>query len=69
MIMEKQIPSYQLCDRRLMLIVAILLLVAISWDAVAQTNSTIDPINPDQIHGELRSRQVTSLSSELPARI
>ena len=48
---------------------SVFLVVAVSWEALAQANDTIDPVNPDQIHGELRSRQVTSLSSELPARI
>ena len=38
-------------------------------DMLAQSVEVIDPVNPDQIHGELRSRQVTSLSSELPAKI
>ena len=40
-----------------------------SLDLAAQTENEIGPINPEQIHGELRSRQVTSLSSELPAKI
>ena len=48
---------------------SVFLVVAGSWEALAQADDTIDPINPDQIHGELRSRQVTSLSSEIPARI
>ena len=30
---------------------------------------TVEPVDPDQIHGQLRSLQETSLSSELPTRI
>ena len=48
---------------------SVILMVSGSWEALAQADDTIDPVNPDQIHGELRSRQVTSLSSEIPARI
>ena len=48
---------------------SVILVVAGSGEALAQANETFDPVNPDQIHGELRSRQVTSLSSEIPARI
>ena len=36
---------------------------------LAKADDVIAPVNPDQIHGELRSRQMTSLSSEIPARI
>ena len=51
------------------ILLSFLLATFYAGDMLAQSVEAIDPVNPDQIHGELRSRQVTSLSSELPARI
>ena len=62
-------PRFRLSGHWLSYFFSVISVVAGSWDALAQVNDTIDPVNPDQIHGELRSRQVTSLSSEIPARI
>lgn len=47
----------------------LLLIIFHPLSALAQTDDEIVSINPEQIHGELRSRQVTSLSSEIPAKI
>ena len=36
---------------------------------LAQNSIFVDPISPDKIYGKLRSRHITSLSSEIPTRI
>ena len=56
-------------NRRIIKILLLWLVVFISGEILARADDGITPVNPDQIHGELRSRHVTSLSSELPARI
>jgi len=38
-------------------------------EPVAQSSKFFDPIGPDKIYGKLRSRHITSLSSEIPTRI
>ena len=38
-------------------------------EALSQTEETYGSVNPDKIYGELRSRHITAVSSELPARI
>ena len=56
-------------NRKVTCFLLLWLVVVLSEDTFARADDAIAPVNPDQIHGELRSRHMTSLSSELPARI
>ena len=56
-------------NSRIINFVLLWLVAFLAGDTLARADDAITPVNPDQIHGELRSRHVTSLSSELPARI